>query len=330
MWVAIAVVLVLLIGGGVAAVILVNNNNKDKGGNSATGGGPAATQTPNKPVVEHLTTPNRIGNLVLNDTGDSDTAPAGITDSIEHEIGTATDSMAALYKDSSNTDNGAIVIAATGKVSDPDSKVDDLFHQPGEGTVGSTHTVNAGQLSGTAKCGSSTDDGEDLYVCAWADPGSLGEVLIIGQTGSAARVDLPGGPQRSTVARLTRTVVAQGRLGRPALCRYTDAPVSKSIRITTRRRVGVADLDEAGVLEDLTRPHMEFAPRDDPARLRDHRVGLERPGTPVAGEVDGGGGERIGEPPTAESLTYHQTSHGPDTVVVLVLVPPGPGNAGGA
>src|SRR5690606_13650274 len=58
---------------------------------------------------------------------------------------------------------------------------------------------------------------------------------------------------------------------------------------------GAADLHEPGVLEDLTGPHVQFAPDDLLAGLGDHRVGLERPGAALSGEVDRGPGEGIGE-----------------------------------
>lgn len=58
---------------------------------------------------------------------------------------------------------------------------------------------------------------------------------------------------------------------------------------------GGADLLEPGVLEDLTCPHMHFAPGDLLARHGDDRVGLERSGAALTGEVDRGPGERIGE-----------------------------------
>jgi hypothetical protein len=35
------------------------------------------------------------------------------------------------------------------------------------------HEVDAGELGGTMKCGSTTADGSDMTVCGWADHGSL-------------------------------------------------------------------------------------------------------------------------------------------------------------
>ncbi len=64
--------------------------------------------------------------------------------------------------------------------------------------------------------------------------------------------------------------------------------------MTTRRERRVADLREAGGLEDAPAADVDLAPGDLLAGLRDHRVALEGAGAAFPGEVDGGAREAYG------------------------------------
>src|SRR5262245_56807048 len=92
----------------------------------------------------------------------------------------------------------------------------------------------------------------------------------------------------------------------------------------------MADLFEPRVLEDLTGANVDLAPGDLLACVGDHRVGLERPSAALAGEVDSCRGERIHQASAAIALADREAGHRPDAVVILVLVPAAPWNAGGA
>src|SRR5262245_3429198 len=85
-------------------------------------------------------------------------------------------------------------------------------------------------------------------------------------------------------------------------------------------RARVADLLEAGLLEDLPRSDMEFAPRDLPAGLGQHRVPLERSSAPFAGEVDGRSGKVIRQAATPVSFAYGKAGYRPDAGVVSIFV----------
>src|SRR6185503_17355292 len=87
---------------------------------------------------------------------------------------------------------------------------------------------------------------------------------------------------------------------------------------------GVADLGEAGILEDLPGADVQLAPRDHLARLGDHRVRLQGARPSRARVPDGGLGERVGQAAAPVTLAHHQAGDRPDAVVVAVLVAPRP------
>ena len=88
----------------------------------------------------------------------------------------------------------------------------------------------------------------------------------------------------------------------------------------------MADLAEAGRLEDAAAADVGLAPGDLPAGLGDHRVALEGTGTALTRETDGRPGERSRHTAAPVPRAGDEAGDGPDAVVRLVLVPPSPGD----
>jgi hypothetical protein len=163
LWIAIGVVVVLLIGGGVAAYKLL---------------APAA-----KERNAHVSAPQKIGPLVQSTDPDKVKLAQSILDGIKADNAPDSpkikESLAVYYDDSEHPDEPVFVIAATADIDNPDAALTDTF--TGAGNVGNVHTVDPGSLGGSAKCGSETDAGTSLVLCAWTDHGSLGAVAFVGR-----------------------------------------------------------------------------------------------------------------------------------------------------
>ncbi len=178
LWIAIAVVVLLVVGGGTTAYILVN---KDKGSSSANGGGGGGGGS--APIVEHLSTPQTIGSLTLSS---SNTPPASLTDDIKKELANPTGAIAGFYTENDDLTKPVLVIGVTGPVANPDDKLAAIFKEPGTEGVTNIHDVNAGNLSGKAQCGSEVSGSQNLVVCVWTDPGSLGAVFSVNRDAAEA------------------------------------------------------------------------------------------------------------------------------------------------
>src|SRR5258706_1217747 len=90
---------------------------------------------------------------------------------------------------------------------------------------------------------------------------------------------------------------------------------------------GCGDLAHAGVGEDAPASHVQLAPRDLHAGLRDHRVALHRGSAASTGELDGRLGERATDTGVAERRSCDEASDDPYAVVGAVLaalLAPGP------
>jgi hypothetical protein len=159
LWVAIAVVAVLVVGGGATAFVLLRNSNK--------------------PVVEHLSTPQRIGNFELAADPSGSLTQPNMTNDVRNEVTNPTGSIAALYLEAGDRSKPVVVVAATGTIADPDAKMTQLFHEAGSERIANVHDVDPGQLSGTGRCGSATEQGQTFGVCVWVDPGSIGAIIFI-------------------------------------------------------------------------------------------------------------------------------------------------------
>jgi hypothetical protein len=164
MWVAIAIVAVVLVGGGAATAILLNRQPS---------------------VTEHLASPPRIGSFTLSPDPSGNLTSQGTTDDIRNEVDNPTGTIASLYLENDDLTKPVVVVAVTGTVKDPDTKITQVFQEEGAEQFTNVHAVNAGNLSGTARCGSATQDGQVLAVCVWVDPGSLGAVVCLNRDPAA-------------------------------------------------------------------------------------------------------------------------------------------------
>jgi hypothetical protein len=88
----------------------------------------------------------------------------------------------------------------------------------------------------------------------------------------------------------------------------------------------MADLGEPGVGENAAAADMELTPGDLLPGLRDHRVALERTGTPLTGEVDGSARERTADTSPPEARAGDETGRRPDAFVGLVFRSARPGD----
>jgi TIR domain len=175
---ALVAVAVLAIVG--AAVTLVNRNRAADGpasahpssanqssarptGTAATGSGDLA------PVVEHLSTPETVGGMILYFNAPSSDAGSA---TFGFEIKEKTGSAYLLYRDAANTGAQVSLLAATGAIPKPDVVIADYLTSLDRNTL---QDVDPGRLSGIAKCGTLAGDGT-IVGCVWADPGSLGQL----------------------------------------------------------------------------------------------------------------------------------------------------------
>jgi hypothetical protein len=165
LWIAIAVVLVIVLGGGFALYKFVL--------------GPTSAER-----NAHVAAPAKIGPLVKSTDPDKVKTANSILDGIKSDVDGIKESIAVYYEDPDHPDQPVFVIAATADLSNPDAELDSTFK--GAGNVSNIHTVPAGDLGGTAKCGSESEQGTTIIICAWTDHGSLGAVAFIGRDSSNA------------------------------------------------------------------------------------------------------------------------------------------------
>ncbi|MEV4137825.1 hypothetical protein AB0J72_37350 [Dactylosporangium sp. NPDC049742] len=76
-----------------------------------------------------------------------------------------------------------VIVAATSTVVFPDDEIEDAFKgfNSTGGSVGGQTSYPAGDLGGTVKCASGTEDELPMTLCAWADHGSVGIGVFIGR-----------------------------------------------------------------------------------------------------------------------------------------------------
>jgi TIR domain len=185
-WIAVAVIAFLLVGSTLGAIF--GSGADDNGGSGSdassasggSGGSDGSGANNAAPVVEHVTTPQTIGNFTLSDQ----TPDPGEVSGAQGEVTDPTGSAAGIYLENGATDAGkaVLIVAATGTVADPAAEMNKIFAEAASGNVSNVHDVDPGQLSGSAKCGTQTDANNTYSVCAWADPGSVGAVVFVNRS----------------------------------------------------------------------------------------------------------------------------------------------------
>jgi hypothetical protein len=90
-------------------------------------------------------------------------------------------SVSAVYTDPAGANRSVLFFGGTALLWSPAKDLDTLFTLMGDesGEVSGVHEVDAGDLGGVMKCGTTpVDDGGTMAVCGWADHGATGMALF--------------------------------------------------------------------------------------------------------------------------------------------------------
>jgi hypothetical protein len=137
----------------------------------------------------HVTAPPTLPGGLTKDTSDASTKLADSAESsLRSDVNSLDEVATGVYTASDNPQNVVILVAATGTFLSPGSEVDSAFKgfdsTSGSLTLSTPTTYDAGKLGGTVKCSSGSGAaGTDTTVsmCVWADHGSIGMVMFMGQ-----------------------------------------------------------------------------------------------------------------------------------------------------
>ncbi|MEU8244602.1 hypothetical protein AB0C07_40635 [Actinoplanes missouriensis] len=132
-----------------------------------------------------LSTPSTIGDLTLDDSEDAGSTADYLRSAISAEI-TLDKAVGAVYTGAD--ERNVLFFGGTKLLWSPDKELDNAFTLLGdeESPVTGLTDVDAGDLGGTMKCGTTTSDGTTLAVCGWADHGSLAVAMFLDRTESDA------------------------------------------------------------------------------------------------------------------------------------------------
>nr|WP_296066160.1 hypothetical protein [uncultured Actinoplanes sp.] len=201
---SIAIFLVLCVGGSTVAVLIFKNNN-DKltaadatpDPTSTTGGATAepteeATDEPTRPLAANvkIVEPKTLGGRPkLNNKEFKSTID--LLKTIMSSYPTATSSVGAMYG-RAGTRNIVLMTAAKAEVDDPETTVDGLLASGGSKTkVSGITSASTGALGGVAKCGNTSNAGQKVAICVWADGGSLGLTFWYFKSAASIKGEFP-------------------------------------------------------------------------------------------------------------------------------------------
>ncbi|MEV4758000.1 hypothetical protein AB0J86_23185 [Micromonospora sp. NPDC049559] len=93
-------------------------------------------------------------------------------------------SVGAIYSDPADAKRSVLLFGGTTLLWQPERDLDSLFDLVADdtGKVTDLHEVEAGELGGTMKCGTTATDEGALSVCGWADHGSVALAMFPGRT----------------------------------------------------------------------------------------------------------------------------------------------------
>lgn len=119
-----------------------------------------------------LSTPATIGPLQLDGSEDGKATADYLQTALSAEVD-FDKAVGAVYLD--GTGKNVLFFGGTTTFWTPENDLDAAFGlvTDNQGAVTGLHSVDAGQLGGTMKCGKTKTDDGDLTVCGWADHGSL-------------------------------------------------------------------------------------------------------------------------------------------------------------
>ncbi|MER5703234.1 hypothetical protein ABT023_14995 [Micromonospora sp. NPDC002296] len=169
--IVLAVVLVLCCGGGAITWFAVKDDVSD------------AVEATNTRVTAPATLAGRPKATQPELQAAVDTMIAQMKSTVQNETSTA----GAFYGDMAKK-NLVMIAAASGLLADPKKELDAAFTST-DLTMSNVAAVDPGPLGGEARCGDSESEGTKLGICAWADKGSLGMIVMYFKTGAQAKAE---------------------------------------------------------------------------------------------------------------------------------------------
>ncbi|GIM98122.1 hypothetical protein [Paractinoplanes toevensis] len=129
-----------------------------------------------------LTTPDTIGALTLDQSEDAKSTADYLQTALAAEVD-LDKTVAAVYQDGGANKN-VLFFGGTTLFWTPEDDLDTAFNliSDNQGSVTGIHEVEAGDLGGTMKCGTTKSDSGELPVCGWADHGSLALAMFPNRT----------------------------------------------------------------------------------------------------------------------------------------------------
>ena len=130
-----------------------------------------------------LTTPATIGPLRLDESEDGKSTADYLQTALSAEVD-LDKAVGAVYLDGSG--KNVLFLGGTGLIWTPGSDLDTAFGliTDKQGAVEGIHEVDAGDLGGTMKCGTTKSEAGNLTVCGWADHGSLALAMFVDRSES--------------------------------------------------------------------------------------------------------------------------------------------------
>jgi hypothetical protein len=130
-----------------------------------------------------LTTPDTVGTLTRDKSEDAQSTADYLQTALAAEVD-LDKTVAAVYSDSSGAEKNVLFFGGTTLFWTPEDDLDTAFDliADNQGAVTGVHEVDAGELGGTMKCGTTKSDSGDLPVCGWADHGSLALAMFPNRT----------------------------------------------------------------------------------------------------------------------------------------------------
>lgn len=114
---------------------------------------------------------------------------AGLVEDLEAKVRSGNSTVGAFYGSFEDEDI-IMVAAASGFVLNPEQELDATVKAlASDLNVRKMSTISAGPLGGVAKCGDGSASDIPLGVCAWADEGSVGMIVMFSESASTARSD---------------------------------------------------------------------------------------------------------------------------------------------
>ncbi|MFI1195649.1 hypothetical protein ACH4T9_20675 [Micromonospora sp. NPDC020750] len=169
--IVLAVVLVLCCGGGAITWFAVKDDVSDA---------VEATNT-------RVTAPATLAGRPKATQPELQAAAQGMIADMKSAVQNETSTAGAVYGDPDKKDL-VMIAAASGLLTDPKKELDEAF-SGNELTMSNVAAVDPGPLGGEARCADSESEGVKLGICAWADKGSVGMIVMYFKTGAQAKAE---------------------------------------------------------------------------------------------------------------------------------------------